>query len=113
MDKMKEMSIEAMKVMQSEDYKTYIKALCWVAEDYVSRIRVQFAKKAFEMYANETVRKIVMAYAKEHEALEERRLRDFRHVAEYGACTDESLNDDCLNNARHYAATIKMLFEIK
>lgn len=109
---MKEMSIEEMKIMHSEEYKAYIKALCWVAEDYISRIRVQFAEKAFEMYGNETVRKIVLAYGEEHEKLEERRLRDFTSVAQYGSHTEESLNDDCLNNARHYAATIKMLFEI-
>jgi hypothetical protein len=109
---MKEISVEEMKIMHSEEYKAYIKALCWVAEDYVSSIRVQFAEKAFEMYSNETVRKIVMAYGEEHEKLEDRRLRDFMHVAEFGAFTKESLNDDCLNNARHYAATIKMLFEI-
>jgi hypothetical protein len=54
-----------------------------------------------------------MAYAEEHEKLEARRLRDFMNVAEHGACSEESLNDDCLNNARHYAVTIKMLFEIK
>lgn len=108
-----EMSEEELKVIHSEEYKVYIKALCWVAEDYVSRIRVQFAEKAYEMYQNETVRKIVLAYGEEHEKLESRRLRDFMHVAEYGACTDESLNDDCLNHASHYGATIKMLFEIK
>ena len=108
-----EVSEEELKVIHSEEYKVYIKALCWVAEDYVSRIRVQFAEKALEMYRNETVRKIVLAFGKEHEKLEERRLRDFMHAAEFGACTDESLTDDCLNNARHYAATIKMLFEIK
>lgn len=108
-----EMSVEELKTIASAEYKTYIKALCWIAEDYISRIRVQFAEKAFEMYGNETVRKIVMAYAEEHEKLEARRLRDFMNVAEHGACSEESLNDDCLNNARHYAATIKMLFEIK
>lgn len=105
--------IEELKVIQSEEYKAYIKALCLVAEDYVSRIRVQFAEKAFEMYSNETVRKIVMAYGEEHMKLEAKRSRDFMNVAEFGACSDESLTDDCLNNARHYAATIKMLFEIK
>lgn len=109
---MKEVSVEELKVMNSEEYKEYIKALCWVAEKYVSRIRVQFAEKAFEMYRNETVRKIVLAYGAEHEELEERRLRDFKHVACFGSHTAESLNDDCLNNAQHYAATIKMLFEI-
>ena len=108
-----EMSVEELKVIHSEEYKAYIKALCLVAKEYVSRIRVQFAEKAFEMYSNETVRKIVLAYGEEYEKLEERRLSDFTHVANYGACSEESLNDDCLNNARHYGATIKMLFEIK
>lgn len=110
---MKEMSVEELKIINSDEYKAYIKALCWAAEGYISRIRVQFAEKAFEMYNNETVRKIVLAYGDEHEKLEERRLRDFTHVACYGAATKDSLTDDCLNNAGHYQATIKLLFDIK
>lgn len=108
-----EIGEQDMQIVYSEEYKTYIEALCWVAEAYVSRIRVQFAEKAYQMYQNETVRKIVLAYGEEHKKLEERRLRDFASVARYGACSEESLNDDCLNNAKHYASTIKMLFEIK
>ena len=109
---MSEKKIETLKITQSEEYKSYLKSLCWIAEGYVSRIRVQFAQKAFEMYQNETVRKIVLAYGVEHEKLEERRLRDFTFATEHPA-NEDSLEDDCLNNARHYAQTIKMLFEIK
>ena len=109
---MNEKTIETLKITQSDEYKSYLKALCWIAADYVSRIRVQFAEKAFEMYQNETVRKIVLAYGVEHEKLEERRLRDFTFATEHPHSAG-SLEDDCLNNARHYAHTIKMLFEIK
>lgn len=108
-----EVSMENLEIVNSEEYKAYIQALCWVAEYYISRIRVQFAEKAYEMYSNETVRKIVLAYGEEHKKLEARRLRDFANVVLYGAPSEESLNDDCLNNARHYAATIKMLFNIQ
>lgn len=101
------------KVTQSEEYKTYIKALCRLSSNWVSRIRVQYAEKAYEMYQNETVRKIVIAYGEEIKKLDEDRLKDFNFVSRYGATTDESLEDSCLNNARHYSATIKMLFEIK
>ena len=105
--------IEALKTIQSDEYKLYLKALCGIASDYISRIRVQFAEKAYEKYQDETIRMIVLAYGVEHDKLEARRLRDFSIVAESGAFSDESLNDDCLNNAKHYAATVKMLFGIK
>ena len=103
---------EARKIVLDDMYKLYMKSLCWIASQYVSRIRVQFAEKAFEMYKDETVRKIVLAAGVEHDKLEARRLRDFNHVAEYGACSDESLNDDCLNHYSDYAHTVKMLFGI-
>jgi hypothetical protein len=99
--------------MHSDEYQAYMKALCRIASQYVSRIRVQFAEKAFEMFQNETVRKIVLAYGEEAEKLDERRLRDFRFAAEYrDTIFEESLNDDCLNAAHHYASTVKLLFDI-
>lgn len=107
------MKEQDLNITQSIDYKLYLKALCRLASDYVSRIRVQFAEKAYEMYQNETVRRIVLEYGKEAEQLDEYRLRDFCHVAEFGATTPDHLNDSCLCNAKHYAATIKMLFDIQ
>lgn len=105
--------IEVLRIRNSEEYNQYMKALCRLASEYVSRIRVQFAEKAFDMYQNETVRKIVLAYGEEIEDLEAHRLRDFLRVSESGAVTEESLNDWCLNNAKHYASTIKFLFDIQ
>ena len=102
--------IEVLSVRQSADYKAYIEALCRIAEEYVPRIRVQFAQRADEMYQDETVRKIVLAYGAEHEKLEARRLRDFTFAVEHPGT---SLEHDCLNHARHYAQTVKMLFDIK
>ena len=106
-----ENTIENLKIIHSAEYKRYIQSLCWIAEDYVPRIRVKFAVKAFEMYQNETVRRIVLAYGDEREKLEKRRLRDFTFASE-NPDSVWSLEDDCLNNARSYAQTIKMLFEI-
>ena len=100
------------KITSSEEYQQYLWSLCKLASGYVSRIRVQFAEKAYEMYQNETIRRIVLAYGEEIEKLEHDRFRDFRHAAQYGACTPDSLDDSCLNNARHYGNTIKMLFDI-
>ena len=99
-------------ITRTDEYKEYLKALCRLASHYVSRIRVQFAEKAYEMYQNETVRRIVLAYGEEVEKLEKDRFRDFRFVSEYGAVTPESLDDSCLNKARSYGDTIKMLFDI-
>ena len=106
------MKEQEFKITSSEEYKEYLQALCRLASQYVSRIRVQFAEKAYEMYQNETVRRIVYAYGEEVEKLDSDRYTDFKHVAEFGACTPDSLNDSCLNNARHYGNTIKMLFDI-
>ena len=99
-------------ITTSEEYKDYIKALCKLASAYVSRIRVQFAEKAYDKYQDATVRRLVLAYGEEVEKLEESRLRDFQYVAEFGATMPDHLNDTCLNNAKHYAAAIKMLFDI-
>ena len=101
------------RIISSEEYQAYIKALCRLASGYVSKIRVQFAEKAYEMYQNETVRKLVLAYGEEAEKLDESRLRDFQFVTYYGATTPEHLDDCCLNHAEHYGQTIKMLFEIQ
>ena len=96
----------------SDEYNFYLKALCRLASGYVSRIRVQFAEKAYEMYQNETVRRIVNAYGDEIEKLDESRIRDFTYTSHYGATTEDSLNDSCLNKAMAYGDTIKMLFDI-
>jgi len=101
-----------LKITHSEEYKKYIEALCQLASGYVSRIRVQFAEKAYDMYQNETVRRIVLAYGDELEDLYRHRLMDFRYAADFGAVSQDSLEDFPLNHARHYGATIKMLFDI-
>ena len=100
------------KITQSEEYAEYMNALCRLASGYVSRIRVQFAEKAYDMYQNETVRRIVLEYGEEIQKLDEYRQKDFAYVARYGAVTPECLGDDVLNNAKHYEHTIKMLFDI-
>lgn len=99
-----------LKITHSEEYETYLRALCHLASNWVSRIRVQFAEKAYEMYQDKTVRKIVLEYGKEIEKLEQDRFEDFRFTSKYGA---KSLEDSCLNDAKHYARTIWMLFEIE
>ena len=108
-----EITDENLKIMNSEEYKYYLKSLCKLASKYISRIRVQFAEKSFEMYANETVRKVVIAYGHEYDQLVEDRFRDFKHVAEQGSATADCLNDSCLNNAEAYGKTIKLLFDIR
>ena len=100
------------KITASEEYKEYMKALCRLASGYVSRIRVQFAEKAYEKYQDETTRRIVLAYGEQAEKLDNSRLRDFEFVSVYGATTPDHLEDDCLNNADSYGHTIKMLFDI-
>ena len=100
---------ERLHITQSEAYKTYIKALCRLACVYVPKIRKQFAEKAFELYQNETIRRLVIAYGEELEKLEESRLRDFTFAVNYPD-TETSLEDTCLSNAGHFAETIKFFF---
>lgn len=98
-------------ITASAEYKAYIMALCNLASDYVARIRQQFAAKAYEMYQNETVRKLVLAYGDEYMKLQSSRLFDFEMAAHHPH-DNSYLEDTCLNNAGHYAAAIKFFFEI-
>ena len=105
--------IERYTITSTDEYKAYLKALCRIASEYVSRIRVQFAEKAFDKYQDETLRRIVLTYGEEAEKLDEQRLFDFRCVSQYGAKSPDSLDDFCLNKAAHYAQTVFMLFDIE
>jgi len=104
--------IEKLEITQSNEYREYIRSLCRLASNYVSRIRVQFAERAFDKYQDETLRRLVLAYGVEIRKLDETRLRDFTHVTEFGAVTVGTLEDSCLNNAKHYGEAIKLLFNI-
>lgn len=104
--------LEDWKVMRSEEYETYLKALCRLSAGYVSRIRVKFAERAYEKFTDPTIRKLVLAYGAECEDLDRHRLNDFKYVAKYGATTEESMTDWCLNNSGHYAKAIWFLFGI-
>ena len=100
----------------SEEYKLYLQNLCRLASRWVPRIRAQFADKAYEMYQNETVRKLVMAYGVEYEKLEKDRLFDFTMAAEHGYDEDKvdvQLGDSCLSKASSYADAIWLLFGIE
>ena len=102
---------EFYELSNTEEFNTYLEALCHLASRYVERIRKQFAEKAVEMYHNETVRQIVLAYSEEYKKLEEDRLRDFRWVASRPE-NDYTLDDSCLNKSKSYADTIWFLFGI-
>lgn len=91
------------------EYNAYIKALCRLASSYVPEIRKQFAAKAVENFQNETLRALVLAYGEETEKLDAARLQDFTWAAR-DIETAGSLEDTCLNNAKHYAATIKFFY---
>lgn len=107
------MDMERFRITHTEEYKAYLKALCRMASKWVPEIRVQYARKAYEMYADETVRRIVLEYGKEVEKLDEDRLRDFRFVSENPDFGPNHLEDSCLNHSGDYAQTVFMLFDIK
>lgn len=106
---MKEQDIH---ITTSEEYKAYIKALCRLASGYIPKIRVKFAEQAYDKYMDATTRRIVLAYGEEIEELDASRLRDFSHYAHFGSVGTGPLTDSCLNNAKSYGETIKMLFDI-
>lgn len=99
-------------ITRTEEYKTYVAALCSLASGYVARIRRQFAEKAFDNYQNETIRKLVLAYGQELEKLQKMRLDDFTLVANDPEMFGHGLEDSCLNKAKSYADAIRFLFEI-
>lgn len=106
--------LEEMSIKHSEEYQTYLKALCRWASQYVTRIRAQYARKAFKMYQNETVRRIVLAYGEEAEDLDKHRLHDFDFIADHPEweTAETALEDWCLSKASSYGQTIALLFEI-
>ena len=107
---------ETFEIVHTEEFKKYMTALCRLSSEYVSRIRVQFAEKAFEMYKNETIRTLVLAFGREYEKREKWRLQDFCHVAEYGSGNYEqpenALKDSSITKANEYGEAIKLLFGI-
>ena len=104
---------EQLGITQSAEYRTYIAALCRLASQYVPEIRQQYAARAYEIFQNESVRRLVLAYGEELERLEESRQREFLWASEPGRETTYSLEDTCLNNASHYGAAIRFFFEIQ
>lgn len=102
---------EKFEITHSEEYKSYLWALCRLSSVYVSEIRRKFASKAYEQYQNETVRKLVLAYGEEARKLDENRIREFEWAANYPD-HEYSLEDSCLNKAGSYADAIKFFFEI-
>ena len=100
---------ERFEITRSGEYKAYIEALCHLASQYIPEIRRQFAAKACELFQNETIRQLVLAYGEEAKKLEEERLREFTWAANYTE-SEYSLEDSCLNNAGHYAVAIKLFF---
>lgn len=107
------MDMERFSITHTEEYKAYLKALCCMASKWVPEIRVQYARKAYEMYANETVRRIVLEYGKEAEKLDKDRLRSFEFCSEHDDFGPNHLEDSCLIHAGDYAQTVFMLFDIK
>lgn len=101
---------EKYEITRNEEYKAYIAALCRLASGYVSRIRREFAEKAFEKFNDPTIRRLVLEYGKECEKLDEQRLRDFTMAANDPSLLAHGLEDSCLNNARHYGEAIKLFF---
>ena len=105
--------VEKLTIEHSEEFASYLEALCTLASQYIVEIRVQYADKAFEMYQNETVRKLVLAYGEEVKKLRESRLSDFKWRARGPEYSVYTLEDTCLNKAHSYADAIKLFFDIQ
>lgn len=101
-------------ITHSEEYKEYLSALCRCASCWIAELRIQYAQKAYEMYQNETVRKIVLEYGKLVKKADEYNLKRFTWAAEDPeTSTADSVRGDCLNKAGSLADTIYFLFDIQ
>ena len=97
----------------SEEYKEYLAALSKLSATWVPRIRIQFARKAYNFYQNETIRKLVLAFGEETKKREDDRLRNFEYAAEWNDCSEDHLEDShCLIHDGEYARALFLLFEI-
>ena len=114
--------LNRLRIRNSEEYKTYMKALCRMASRWVPEIQIQYAQKAFEKYQDESIRKLVLAYGEEAEKLDEDRFRDFcsadryfddNFFEEYNVDPKTYLKDSCLIHASEYAQAVFFLFDIK
>lgn len=113
------LTTEILSTIQSDDYKRFTEILLHRAMTWVPRIRRQYAIKAYEMYQNPTVRKLVFAYGEEVDNLQKDLLREFRSLSEAkptGQDPEEldfyRMEGSCLNHAGAYAQAIDLLFEI-
>lgn len=101
-------------IIHSEEYKEYIYALYRCSSCWIDELRIQYAQKAYEMYKNETIRKIVLEYGKEIKKADEYNLRRFTWAAEDpDTSTSSDVRGDCLNKAGSLADTIYFLFDIQ
>ena len=100
-------------ITTSEEYKEYLSALCRCSSTWVASIRVQYARKAYRMYQDETVRKLVLKYGEEAKKADAYELREFTWASEEeDDAKADRLHGDCLNIASALAKTIHYLFEI-
>ena len=103
-----------LKITLSQEYKDYLAILSELSSCWVSRIRMQFARKAYNMYQDETIRKLVFAYGEEHKKREDERIRQFSFAAEWLDRDDDYLRDShCLIHDEEYRQTLYFLFEIE
>lgn len=111
------MDYERMHTTQSPEYRQYLKSLARMASHWVPKIRLQYAEKAYEMYQDPTVRKIISAYQAEIDKLDDDLYRGFLNASEYPDYPDNlklcHMETSCLNHAADYAQTIFLLFGIE
>lgn len=97
----------------SEEYKEYMAALSKLSSRWVPRVRIQFARKAYNLYQNETIRKLVLAFGEETKKREADQLRNFEFAAEWNDSPEDYLEDsNCLIHDDEYAQALFLLFEI-
>lgn len=109
----KNMNGQDLSITLSEEYKAYLSALSKLSSKWVTRIRLQFARKAYNCYQDETIRKLVLAYGEETKKREADRLRNFEYAAEWSDCSEDHLEDShCLIHDEEYGRALYLLFDI-
>lgn len=100
-------------VCKSPEWNSYLAALEKLSVPYIASIRRKFAVRAYRMFKNEAVRRLVIEYGKEHDSNKATRRCEFFAMARDPMRNDSNLEgDSCINNASAYADAIKFMFGI-
>jgi hypothetical protein len=92
--------IQDIEIISTKEFKEFIEDLAYFANNYITKIRRQLTENAFEIYQNETVKKMLHEYR----VLAEKDLKDLIYGMQHQIENpDSNCNLDSLSGANHYS----------